>query len=192
MNALRNLYNTIKEFFVRYPAVMSGYIIYSYFFISTMKYFLDKKTGDLTFFDIFQRFDSLFWMWLLSVSLVKIIDIRTKLHQNEKEQLVQSKELEVKQMQLSTLVEIVRGLQHEVNNPLTIIMMNAGKLDRELFGKEVLREHTGTIKEAAERIANTLDAFSRAKLYEVDQSPVGNIAKPPDKPSRDEVAGNQH
>ena len=184
MKTLMGLYHTVKDFFIRYPAVMSGYIIYSYLFISTMKYFLDKKAGSLTFFDIFQRFDSLFWMWLLSVSLVKIIDIRTKLHQHETEQLQRSQELEVKQMQLTTLTEIVRGLQHEVNNPLTIIMMNAGKLDRNLAGKPDLKESVAAIKHASDRIAKTLDAFSRAKRYEVDASPIGPIAKPPGKEER--------
>ncbi|HEY5615937.1 MAG TPA: histidine kinase dimerization/phospho-acceptor domain-containing protein [Bacteroidota bacterium] len=180
MNILISFYKTVKEFFVRYPAVMSGYIIYSYLFISTIKFFLDEKEKSLEAFDIFQRFDSLLWMWLLSVSLVKIIDIRTKLHQHEKEQMMHRQDLEVKKMQLSTLLEIVRGLQHEVNNPLTIIIMTSGKLDRQLVAQPELRESVATIKGAAERISNTLDAFSRAKQYEVDTSPVGNIAKPPD------------
>ena len=179
MKTLRGLYHTMKQFFVQYPAVMSGYIIYSYMFIATIKFFVDEKEGHLEAFDIFQRFDSLFWMWLLSVSLVKIINIRTRLHEQEKDKLMQHQELEVKQMQLSTLVEIVRGLQHEVNNPLTIIMMNSSKLERQLIVQQDLREVVVTIREAAERIARTLDSFSQAKQYEVDKSPVGNIVKPP-------------
>jgi signal transduction histidine kinase len=123
-------------------------------------------------------------MWLLTVALVKILDVRTKLLLREKDQLIQRQELEVKQMQLSTLVEIVRGLQHEVNNPLTIILMYAGKLDRLLVSKIDLRENISAIRDAADRIATTLDAFSRAKQYEVDSSPVGNIAKPPGKEDR--------
>ncbi|HEY4611845.1 MAG TPA: histidine kinase dimerization/phospho-acceptor domain-containing protein [Bacteroidota bacterium] len=180
MKTIQMLYSTLKDFFIRNPVVLSAYIIYSYWFISTIKFWLDEKEESLGIFDIFQRFDSLFWMWLLTVTLVKIINIRTKLHQEEKERLLQRQELEVKQMQLSTLVEIVRGLQHEVNNPLTIIMMNSSKLERQLVVQQDLREVVVTIREAAERIARTLDAFSQAKQYEVDKSPVGNIAKPPD------------
>jgi signal transduction histidine kinase len=174
-----SLPSRVKEFFIRYPAVLSGYIIYSYFFISTIKFFLDEKRSSLSGLDIFERYDALLWMWLLAVALVKIINIRTQLHQKETERLKQQQELEVKQMQLTTLVEIVRGLQHEVNNPLTIVMMTAGKLERLVAGNATAVESVKTIRSAAERIAKTLDAFSRAKRYEVDSSPVGPIAKPP-------------
>ncbi len=174
------LYETAKDFFVRYPAVLSGYIIYSYLFISTMKFFLDEKNGPLGAFDIFQRFDSLLWMWLLAVALVKIIEIRTKLHNREKDQMVQRQELEVRQMQLTTLVETVRGLQHEVNNPLTIIMLSAGKLERQLAVDDESLETVRTILNATSRITKTLDAFIRAKRYTTDNSPVGQIAKPPE------------
>lgn len=179
MAFLVSMYSNVKEFFIRYPAVLSGYIIYSYFFITTIKFFLDEKRAPLGTFDIFERYDALFWMWLLAVALVKIIDIRTKLHQKETEQLRHQQELEVKQMQLATLVETVRGLQHEVNNPLTIVMMTAGKLERIVSGNTEAIEAVKTIRHSTERIAKTLDAFSRAKRYEVDSSPIGPIAKPP-------------
>lgn len=174
-----NLYVSARDFFVRYPAVLLGYIIYSYLFISTIKFFLDGKNGPLGAFDIFLRFDSVLWMWLLAVALVKIIEIRTKLHTREKDRLVQHQELEVRQMQLRTLVETVRGLQHEVNNPLAIIMMSAGRLERQLSIGEESRKVARTISSATNRIAITLEAFTRAKRYEVDNSPVGQLAKPP-------------
>lgn len=179
MTLLVSMYSNVKEFFIRYPAVLSGYIIYSYFFISTIKFFLDEKRAPLGSFDIFERYDALLWMWLLALALVKIIDIRTKLHQKETERLRHQQELEVKQMQLATLVETVRGLQHEVNNPLTIVMMTAGKLERIISGNSDAVECVKTIRSSTERIARTLDAFSRAKRYEVDSSPVGPLAKPP-------------
>jgi signal transduction histidine kinase len=179
MTVFRRLYHNAREFFVKYPAVLSGYFIYSYFFIATMKFFLDEKRSRLGTFDIFERFDSLLWMWLLSVALVKIIDIRTKLHERETEQLRQQRELALKQTQLSTLVETVRGLQHEVNNPLTIILMTAGRVERLIAGNTEATEGVRTIRTATERIANILDAFARAKQYEVDTSPLGPIAKPP-------------
>ncbi len=179
LNFFASFYRNSKDFFIRYPAVLSGCIIYSYLFISTIKFFLDEKKTPLGGFDIFQHFDGLLWMWLLAVALVKIIDIRTKLHQKETTQLVQQQELEMKKMQLKTLVEIVRGLQHEVNNPLTIIMMIVGKLERRLGSQQELRENAKTIRSATERIAKTLDSFTRAKKYETSDSPIGQIASPP-------------
>lgn len=179
MNPGLNLYASVRDFFVQYPAVLSGYIIYGYLFISTIKFFLDEKNGALGAFDIFLRFDSVLWMWLLAVALVKIIEIRTKLYAREKDRLVQHQELEVRQMQLTTLIETVRGLQHEVNNPLAIIMMSVGRLERQLSIDEESRKVARTISSATNRIAKTLEAFTRAKRYEVDNSPVGQLAKPP-------------
>jgi signal transduction histidine kinase len=179
-NFVTDLYKTAKEFCIRYPAVLSGYMIYSYLFVSTIKFFLDQKKTTLSAFDIFQHFDSLLWMWLLAVALVKIIDIRSRLHQQETTQLVHQQEVEVRRMQLATLLEIVRGLQHEVNNPLTIILMTLGKLEQRSVSAEELRESVKTIRKATERISDTLKAFTAAKQYAVSESPVGHIVKPPD------------
>ena len=175
-----SLSRTVKEFCVRYPALLSGYMIYGYLFISTVKFFLDEKKGPLSAFDIFVHFDSLLWMWLLALALVKIIEIRSKLHREETTKLVHKQEIEVRQMQLATLLEIVRGLQHEVNNPLTIILMTLGKLERRHLDADEFRESIKTIRKATERISSTLKAFTSAKQYEVSKSPVGQIIKPPD------------
>ncbi len=180
-NFVSGLYRNARDFCIRYPALLSGYMIYGYLFVSTMKFFLDAKKSTLSAFDIFQHFDSLLWMWLLSLALVKIINIRTRLHGQETAQLVREQELEVRQMQLNTLLQIVRGLQHEVNNPLTIILMTVGKLERRSINAEELRESLKTIRKATERISDTLKAFTSAKQYEVSESPVGHIAKPPEQ-----------
>jgi signal transduction histidine kinase len=180
-NFVSGLYRNARDFCIRYPALLSGYMIYGYLFVSTMKFFLDAKKSTLSAFDIFQHFDSLLWMWLLSLALVKIINIRTRLHGQETAQLVRQQELEVRQMQLNTLLQIVRGLQHEVNNPLTIILMTVGKLERRSINAEELRESLKTIRKATERISDTLKAFTSAKQYEVSESPVGHIAKPPEQ-----------
>lgn len=174
------LYKNLKEFCIRYPAVLSGYFIYSYLFISTIKFFLDTKKTDLNLFDIFQHFDSLLWMWLLALALVKIIEIRSRLYRQETAELVHKQELQVRETQLTTLVEVVRGLQHEINNPLTIILMTLGTFERHTVSADELRESIKTIRKATERIASTLRAFTTAKQYEVSESPVGQIAKPPE------------
>lgn len=184
-NFVIGVYRNAKEFCIRYPALLSGYMIYGYLFVSTIKFFLDAKKTTLSAFDIFQHFDSLLWMWLLSLALVKIINIRSRLHGQETAQLIRQQELEVRQMQLNTLLQIVRGLQHEVNNPLTIILMMVGKLERRSINAEELRESLKTIRKATERISSTLKAFTSAKQYEVSESPVGQIAKPPE-PDRQE------
>ena len=89
---LKALYSNAREFFIRYPALLSGYMIYGYLFISTIKFFVDEKKGDLTAFDIFQHFDSVLWMWLLALALVKIINIRSRLHEQETARLVHQQE----------------------------------------------------------------------------------------------------
>ncbi|MGH2568663.1 MAG: histidine kinase dimerization/phospho-acceptor domain-containing protein [Bacteroidota bacterium] len=182
---LTAFYRTVRDFFVQYPAALSGYVIYGYLFVSTIKFFIDEKQNSLGAFDTFLRFDAVLWMWFLALALVKIIEIRTKLYNRETTELMQQQELKVKEMQLTTLRQTVLGLQHEVNNPLTIIIMTAGKLERQLGYHKELLEGVKTIRAASERMARTLNAFSRAKQYEVDNTPIGQIAKPPELTEND-------
>jgi hypothetical protein len=103
---LRSIPEYATAFFARYPAVLSGYIIYCYLFISIMRLFYKVKHSGATLVDAYDIFSALPFMWLLAVSLVKVIEYRTKLHENETQQLAREKELQLKDTQLKTMHEV--------------------------------------------------------------------------------------
>jgi len=127
-------------------------------------------------------------MWLLAWALVKVINMRTKLHEAEKERIsrVNRRELEIKQAQLRTMYEVARGFQHRVNNPLAIISLAVTGTVRDAAGNPPILQKCGMIEDSAERIRQAVLDFSKAQKYEVEDvaKPIGPIANPPSvKPS---------
>lgn len=178
---LRSIPEYTTAFFARYPAVLSGYIIYCYLFISIMRLFYKVKHQGASLFDAYDIFSALPFMWLLAVSLVKVIEYRTKLHQHETQQLVHEKELQIKDTQLKTMHEVVKGLQHQINNPLAIIALLISKTKRSVKDNQDAIKNIESIEQSANSIAQALEDFQRAELYETDHigSLEGKIAAIP-------------
>jgi signal transduction histidine kinase len=180
------LLEPLVKFFARYPAVLSGYIIYLYFFFATLDFYQDVKAkapGHI--FGYFQNFDALIWMWLLAVALVKIIEYRTKVQEHLRKELEHQQQLELKQTQLNTMHEVIRALQHDINNPLTIILAYLRRAEKAAAGSEEVQKNLTEIKIGAERIAKSLSDFAKARAYATIDSPVGPLAQPiTDDPAR--------
>jgi len=178
MNYLARLFRVIKEFCIKYPAVLSGYIIYSYFFISSMEFYRNFKAhsfkGGL---DMLSSFDGLLWMWLLAYALVKVIEFRTKAVEAQKKHLEQQ-ELELEQTQLNTMHKVIRGLQHDINNPLTIILAYLRRAEKAADNNPEIIKNLDEVKEGAERIAKALRDYTEAKGVQTVKSPVGELAQP--------------
>jgi len=95
----------IKEFFVKYPVILSGYIIYGYLFISIVRLLMKKQNDSVALFDAYDIFIAFAFMWLLAVSLVKVIEYRSKLHEKQvnlalRERILQLKEMKFEQIGL--------------------------------------------------------------------------------------------
>ncbi len=178
MKRLLAFFKPLRDFFVKHPAVLSGYIIYAYFFITTMDFYSDLKASHFKNFNILERFDALIWMWLLAVALVKIIEYRSRINEQHQIHLEHEKELEVKKAQLSTAHDMIRALQHQINNPLTIILLYIQRAVRQTQGSPELMESLTRVKEGAERISEMLRAFSNAQGIETVESSVGRLARP--------------
>jgi hypothetical protein len=178
---LRSIPEYSTEFFARYPAVLSGYIIYCYLFISIMRLFYRVKHQGASFSDAYDIFSALPFMWFLAVSLVKVIEYRTKLHQTETQRLAHEKELQLKDTQLKTMHEVVKGLQHQINNPLAIIALLINKTKKSLKDNQDALRNIDSIEQSANSIAHALEDFKRAELYETDHigSLEGKIAAVP-------------
>ena len=176
--AALTIFRPARDFFIQHPALLSGYIIYAYFFITTMDFYRDVKQSHLKVRGVFERFDALLWMWLLAVVLVKVIEYRNKLNEQEKLRLEREKELEVKSVQLETAHQLIRTLQHQINNPLTVILLYVQRALRKGEGSPESLNNLTQIKESAERISATLREFAHAQGIETVDSPVGGLITP--------------
>lgn len=171
-------YKPLRDFFIRHPAVLSGYIIYAYFFITTMDFYRDIKQSHYKSFNIIERFDALFWMWILAVVLVKVIEYRNRLNEQERIRLERERELQLKGVQLETTHQMIRTLQHQINNPLTIILLYVQRALRKAETNKQDLENLIMVKNGAERIATTLREFAHAQGIETVESPVGDLMTP--------------
>lgn len=110
---LNGLWGSIKDLPIKYPAVISGYIIYIYLFTTMIRFFVIAKHTHVTFIDALELFDALPFMWLLALTLVKVIEIRTKLHESETQRALKERELQIREAQLKTM--------HDLKNPFAAI-----------------------------------------------------------------------
>ncbi len=173
MKFLRSAIRSCKDFCAAYPAMLSGYIIYAYLFVAIIRLFLKVKFGGATVSDAYDIFSALPFMWLLAVTLVKVIEFRTKLHQMQTESLRNQQELHLKETQLHTMKEVVKGLQHRINNPLAVIFLYLSKLKGKFVHDADTSDELEKIGIASSRISNALVQFSEAQNYKVEY--VGHV-----------------
>jgi signal transduction histidine kinase len=173
MTTFRGSMKSLKEIPTKYPAVISGYIIYSYLFVAMIRFFILAKRSPPTFYEVIEIFDALPFLWVLAVTLVKVIQIRTKLHESEILRNLKEQELQVKQTQLSTMQEVVLGMQHQINNPLAVISLTLHKVRRTLSLSKEMEINIDSIEIESKRIAQALKDFRASEEYNVEH--VGNV-----------------
>ncbi len=194
LNIFGKIKATIQDFATRYPAMLSGVIIYSYLLFSIVHYLIRSRTLIPTFTDILETFDALPFMWLLSVAMVKILDFRARLHESETQRILVQKEIELKQTQLTTLHEVVKSMQHHINNPLAIISLTLGPARRHAKDNADLAKHLDVIEDSTQRIVRTLKTFFESGSYETERidSVVGTIAALPSNRENPLARPNPH
>lgn len=146
-----------------------------------MDFYRDMKQSHYKSFNVIERFDALFWMWILAVVLVKVIEYRHRLNEQERIRLERERELQVKGVQLETTHQMIRTLQHQINNPLTIILLYVQRALRKAETNKQDLENLIMVKNGAERIATTLREFAHAQGIETVESPVGDLMAPSKK-----------
>ncbi|MFA6470270.1 MAG: histidine kinase dimerization/phospho-acceptor domain-containing protein [Bacteroidota bacterium] len=168
MNTSPSLMQSLRELPAKYPAVLSGYIIYLYLFIVMIRFFVVARTSTIDYYDVIEMFDALPFMWLLAMMLVKVINVRTQLHESETQRIMKEQELQIKETQIGTMREVVRGLQHQINNPLAIILLMVHRMKRSPL---TLDDSTSinTIEMESQRINQALKDFSETQEYETEQ-----------------------
>ena len=173
-----------KTFVITYPAVLSGYIIYSYLFLCIIRFFLLVKAGEASTMRTYETFVAVPFLWLLALSLVKVIEVRTRLHDSETRRLQDQQELEISKLQLTTLREVVRGVQHQVNNPLGVILFAVERIKRSESGNSVVFPLAEEIEVSIRRVTAALTGFTTLQSYQVASAGcgVGNLAIPGSMP----------
>jgi signal transduction histidine kinase len=184
MKSVKKMYEKAKAFCIAYPAVLSGFFIYSYLFFCILQYFFKLKSSSLfhspVLTNIVESFDAFPFMWLLSVALVKVIDVRTKLLESEEQRIIAERERQLHQAQLKTLQEVTRGVQHHVNNPLAIIALALVPARKAAGNNQKILHQLDVIDESVKRMSTALEDFSKVREYTVESAGpiVGDIVTP--------------
>ncbi len=184
MNSIRRVIEAGKDLSTRYPAFLSGLIMYSYLSFNIIRFLFKAHAATPTFYDVLETFDALPFMWLLSVAMVKIIEVRAKLHESETQRILVQKQIDLKETQLTTLHEVVKSMQHHINNPLAIIALTVGPARRHAQENPDLMKYLDTIEESTQRIVRTLKSFFESESYQTERvdAIVGSIAVLPSPP----------
>lgn len=171
---VKKLFSFTREFITRYPAVLASYFIYSYYFISTLDFYVAFKKKHLGASETLSHFDTLLWMWALAWAFVRVIELREELTTKEKENLVHQHTIQLKETQLKTLNEVVMTLKHRINNPLAIILGYVRLAQKKSVDPDITKK-LREIEAAAQRINASIKEFSLVRVYQTMSSPVGDL-----------------
>jgi signal transduction histidine kinase len=167
MKMLKSTWESVKSLTEKYPAVLSGYFLVGYSFVSIIRLFIRAKQGTLSVEDLYDVFSALPFMWLLAVTIVKIMEDRSGLRQMESALRREQHQRQSRELQLAALKEAEKVLQHNINNPLAVIALSIGHLKRGVQRDHVLLDETNDIEYASRRIGTVLTDFSRTQFREV-------------------------
>ena len=176
MKRIFKLFQPVKQFILRYPAVLAAYLIYGYYFISTMEFYINFRNKHFTAADTFGHYDTLLWMWILAYALVKVIDLREKLHQRETDLMEREHHIALKETQIKTLHEVIMTLKHEINNPLSIVLGYTRLLKKNQNDDDTAKK-LKEIENSSVRIHKVLQDFSETSFYETSPSVVGPLVE---------------
>jgi hypothetical protein len=164
MKSVKSVIESLRGLCEKYPAVVSGYFLVGYSFISIIRMLLKAKKGSLFVEDLFDVFSALPFMWLLALSIVQIIQERSRLRKIQRELAREQLQRQITEIQLAALKEAEKVLQHSINNPLAVIALSLSRLKRAV---QVDRDHldeTNDIECAYQKIGSVLSDFTRTQL----------------------------
>ena len=165
----------IKSFVTKYPAMIAGIVIYAYYMMSTMNFYVAFKHRHLSTTESLAHFDTLLWMWTLAFVLVKVIELRERIHAREHAMEEQHHAIALHETQMQTLRDVTSTLKHEINNPLAIILGYIHLMKRGTPADAL--KHVNDIESAAQRIQTSLKEYSALTTYDTADSPAGKYVK---------------
>ena len=176
---LKRAIKPVEDWIVKHPALFAGFVIYSYYLTTALNFFIDfLKRGriqTLHFWDFVSQFDALPVMWILAYTFVRLLNLREKVHEEEKRIVKQQQQLEIQGAQFQTLRAVTLTLMDKINNPVAIILMYLRRLKRKSHLSADARADYDTIRKASERISKALKEASEMEEYRVLETPFGQF-----------------
>jgi hypothetical protein len=164
MKSVKSVVESLKGLCEKYPAVVSGYFLVGYSFISIIRMLIRAKKGSLFVEDLYDVFSALPFMWLLALSIVQIIQERSRLRHIQHELAREQLQRQVAEIQLSAFKEAEKALQHSINNPLAVIALSLSRLKHAVRVDRDLLDETNDIECAYQRIGSVLTDFSKTQM----------------------------
>ncbi|MCX6142523.1 MAG: hypothetical protein NTZ35_04815 [Ignavibacteriales bacterium] len=164
MKSVKSVVESLKGICEKYPAVVSGYFLVGFSFVSIIRMLIRAKKGNLFVEDLYDVFSALPFMWLLALSIVQVFQERSRLRQIQNELAREQLKRQITEIQLSALKEAEKTLQHSINNPLAVIALSLSRLKRAVKVDRDLLDETNDIECASQRIGTVLTDFSRTQL----------------------------
>lgn len=115
---IRKLLRLLRDTAVRYPAILTGCLIYVYYLFVTLDFYKNFKDAHFSSSEFLTHFDALFWMWLLAFALVKILAYREKNHLHEKLLFIQEQQASEAEWKCKRYHSLALELNREVSEPI--------------------------------------------------------------------------
>lgn len=126
---VENFWLKILVFIDKYSVIVSGVVIYLFFFLSSYN-FLRSRESATGFFDFILQFGSMILLWVIAVVVIQLQKYRKQTREQEEYRQNIQLEFDRQRTKLQVVEEITSLLQDNINNPLAIISVSSQNLHR--------------------------------------------------------------
>ncbi|MFQ5797907.1 MAG: hypothetical protein ACE5H0_04335 [Bacteroidota bacterium] len=153
------LFRLLKDTAFQYPAVLSGYMIYMYYFFVTLDFYKSFKVEHLSSSEFLTHFDAVLWMWLLSYALVKILSYREEMHVHEKLLLIRDQQAKEAEWRCDQYATYTKQLKTMVNEPIVKAFRSVGLIRQKEGLGQVLDSKLKQVDEQLHEVFGALGRF---------------------------------
>ncbi len=145
--------------------------------ITIVNIFYDVQIQRFDFFTWFFKVESLLFFFILSFIFQRLVLMNQLVHNEEIKRLEAEQRWQLREKELTTLHEVTRGLQHNIANPLAIIMMLSQAARRHQGGSIEDAKRWEQCEIAAKKISEVLTRVQSITDYETEDTPAGKLAR---------------
>jgi uncharacterized membrane protein len=147
--------------------------------ITVVNIFYDVHIQRFDFFTWFFKVESLLFFFILSYIFQRLVLMNQVLHDEELKRIDIEQKWQLKEKELSTLHEVARSLQHNIANPLAIILMVSQASRRRGKGNLPVEDlkRWEQCEVAAKKISEVLVRIQSMSAYETEETPAGKVVR---------------
>jgi RNAse (barnase) inhibitor barstar len=137
--------------------MVAAVIIFGYYLLTSLDIIVERSGQKIRLLDYAFQFDSLIFLWIIAVVVLKLQTYRKRLRDEEefKRQIVTDYERQRAHLQI--LDEISDALNDTINNPLAVITVSIGTLRQKYQLSNETLDTLNMIETAARRIRQVLN-----------------------------------